>query len=68
MGGDFVLLRFRAWEVIQGIERQRQEERAAADRVQIAEDGPLMEWIAVGVERAEGDPQGGEAPKGAIRD
>ena len=57
--GGFALFLPGAREVIEGIERQCQEEHAAADRVQVAEDGPLMEWIAMGVERAEGDSQGG---------
>src|SRR5436309_1579833 len=31
--------------------------------MEVAEDGPLVEWVAVGVEREEGDAQGGEAPE-----
>ena len=59
MGSDFVLFRLGTGEVIQGIESQRQEECAAADGVQVAEHGPLVEGVAVGVEWAEGYPQGG---------
>ena len=63
MGSDFVLFRLGTGEVIQGIESQRQEECAAADGVQVAEHGPLVEGVAVGVEWAEGYPQGGETPE-----
>ena len=43
------------------LEAISQEEDAAADRVEIADHGPLAEGVAVGVQREQGDSQGGHA-------